>query len=269
MIFIKRITKIVIALLVFSLIVYILQKHTISGFILNVYTGPVIFSYWYLYAYLGLLICLPWLRKMISLFRTEDYLIFTFVFLLFTGIFPVLSAEKVLPQFAKDFSIPLVAAPIGYVVCGKFISNENKQRDVSNKLVFGSIMGLILALIIPALITSREYSNFGKFSLALDSYSSIFAIISSFCIFYLVDYLVPKIGINGMAKKIIISFSTATFGIYLIHIIIILKCGFVFQFLCSRMNSLIAVVIYELFIFLTGYIITKLLQKIPFINKII
>jgi surface polysaccharide O-acyltransferase-like enzyme len=274
----KRIFRILAALFVFSFIAYILPFLTVSKlssihltvFLKSIIKAPITFAYWYLYMLIGLLLCMPFLRKMLQNFDTKDYIYYFVFWFIFIGVIPTLASLLKLPVDTKYFTVPVVAAPLGYAVYGHFIGNvADKEKIYQKKYVIAAWIIFIACVSISVLITAREYYDNGKFLLRLDNYATAINMLATACVFYLATNYVPKMKITGFFAKVLTSVSTATFGIYLMHIIIIGKTQFISNWLCSKMNDFLAIILFEFIIFTLGFVITKILQKIPYVKKIL
>lgn len=93
---VKRIGKYLVVLLIFSFIQYLykISRGTfeaigIVNFLKYIYTAPIHFSYWFIYAYLGYLIMLPFTRKIACGISKLQFQYLLFVMMLFMYILPV------------------------------------------------------------------------------------------------------------------------------------------------------------------------------------
>ena len=81
----KRLSRFVIVLLLFSAVQMVFRMFaygepiTLSGYIEGVYAKNLATAYWYLYAYLGVLVMLPLLRRLAQGMTSEDFFITRFV----------------------------------------------------------------------------------------------------------------------------------------------------------------------------------------------
>lgn len=102
-----------------------------------------------------------------------------------------------------------------------------------------------------------------QISYAFDNAFSLFTILEASCIFYLAKYL-----FYNKDNRIISTISECTFGIYLLHFLIIYKVmnlnivTYVFNF-----NIYIGMYFGELLVFVLCFIVTYILKKIPVIKK--
>lgn len=133
-----------------------------------------------------------------------------------------------------------------------------------NKQILISIITIFcVSILVNILYTINAFyvRHTDVFNLKIDNRSYITTIAPTLCIFYLAIYYIPKIKIPHMLGKILSDVGSATFGIYLLHTIVIHYTKRIDTFLSGHMNKLIAVILYDIVIFIIGYIITKILQK--------
>ena len=158
---------------------------------------------------------------------------------------------------------------LGFFIIGHFLTNIIDLK--MNKNIFISIIATVfICIFVNVFYTANNfYVNEPSKPPKLDAYSIITITILTICIFYLAIYYIPKIKIPHMLGKILSDVGSATFGIYLLHMIVIHYTKRIDTFLSGHMNKLIAVILYDFVIFIIGYIITKILQKIPYVKKII
>ncbi|MDO4620166.1 MAG: acyltransferase family protein, partial [Lachnospiraceae bacterium] len=95
-IFRKRILRFVMILFVIILLYWLYNKYRwgnpleISDIFKQLYTGKGPGQLWYLYSYIAILLMLPFLKYLAESMRGSDYLYLAFMFVLFTGILPVI-----------------------------------------------------------------------------------------------------------------------------------------------------------------------------------
>lgn len=84
-------------------------------------------------------------------------------------------------------------------------------------------------------------------------------------------YFFMKYDISKTLKRIIASLGGCTFGIYLIHVLVMENVVFLWDVFREKwhMNNMVAAFCFCLTVFLVGYIIVFLLKKISFIRKLI
>lgn len=263
----KRIFRIFVPLFIISLLVTI-KNNGINNFNLLIFlksfvSEPYSTVYWYLYMLIGLYIVTPFVNKMINKFQNIDYKFFIILFLIFPAIISLVNIYfnfNVSSYFFESFFPGIIA----YYISGVYLAKIDIKKEyfIIAWFFFFVLSGLFfLTLYLP-------YLKAGTISYAFDSYLSIFVIIQSFSIFYIVRYIFENQKFNKMIAKIISEISKTTFGIYLIHyftfnrIINLSIIKNIFSF-----NAIIGVVLTELCVFIICGIITYILRKIPLVKN--
>lgn len=267
----KRILRIIIALSLFSLLVYTLNiKDNLSSFDLTyflrtLYSSSLRSSYWYLYAYISFLIALPLLRKMVKTMEKKD-----FVYLLLMGIF----AYYIIPIFQNilgigrnsylDFvfagKVFLFYPLIGYY-CDKHLCLNRKSLSL---LISGSVLSIILTII----MTNSWIDQTGN--VLSQNWLNAFILIPSMTVFSLVKYLFEKINVDDKVGRVLCTIGSCTFGIYLLEGPIRQNIYEpVFYAIMPYLKVFPACLVTVMAVFFVGLVIVYLLRKIPLLNKIL
>lgn len=254
-----QISKVIVPLVGLSFIIYFKQNgFNVIGFIEKFFEEPIIIPYWYLYMIIMLYLITPFLNKMIENFNKKDYLYFILIVVLVPAIIDVFRTlfNLDISGYFTMASFPII---IGVYIIGKFLTTleiKKKYAIISSLLfVFTSLMFFIITY----LMTKQA----NQISYAFDNAFSLFTILESSCLFYLVKYL-----FYNKDNRIISTISECTFGIYLLHFLIIYKVmnlnivTYVFNF-----NIYIGMYFGELLVFVLCFIVTYILKKIPIIKK--
>lgn len=269
---VMNITKIIALLLVWSGIYWVYQEKpviSVSYFITSVIDKPVRLHLWYLYTLAGLYMMIPFIQKMVKVFKPVDYYVYLTIWLLYTSLLPFLRIFKEL-SYTPFVSIPLFFGFSGYLVLGHFIANIN----LTKKVIYTARISLVASLALILIVTYRFSSIAGKTSNILDNNLAFPVVIISASLFLLIKYRITKnkIWTKPNVVEILSNLSKNTFGIYLIHVIVkdVFKDGIFYNFLFyDFLNPVIGLLIYGVFVMLLSYIITVLIGKIPYVKKIV
>lgn len=266
----QRISKMFIVLLIISFIYISTFQKTYNGlvpFTLQVISKPASNALWYMYLYIGILFMLPFLQKMCSVFKKVDYQYFIGVTVLGLGTIPLIA--HLMPSFSVNvnFITPIFSTYIGLFVAGYFIHN---YIEFQKKYMHVATIGVILILVIEVIASYLEYETIGNSSYKFYSNREMILItLSSMFIFYIAKGIFVNINISDKWSKRITSISSCTFGIYLISDLYIGKFLFVYTKLVGILNPFIAIVIFEIVVFIAGLISVIIIKKIPFFNDIL
>ena len=267
----QRIGRMVAALCVFSLGNYLFQWYIgdrptigILDFFLAVLDNPLSLAYWYLYMYIGLLIMMPFLQKFVSVLNKRDCEILILLSLGINGVWPIFEHWNPALIASDEFNFALFDSYICMLLIGYYIKKYVVQ---SKKLLTASIVGFVLCIIFNVGMTYHEYLiKGGQDFLVYDPCVYLPIILEAACVFYIATY----ISLKGRMAKIIKIISGCTFGIFLISDFINGVSQGVYRILCALgVPAMISILIYEIFIFVVGFVLTLIMKRIPLLKKIL
>ena len=271
----QRILRIFSVIILFSLLYYFEKKDwqissfSLEDFIQKIYPENITNAFWYLYLYLGIAAILPVLQRTVKYLRKKDFLYY------FIITFGIVNLIPVLGIFIKGVEIsPLIFVVgfnsyLGMLLLGHYIekyADIRKKHFVLSVVVFAtSIAANVIATYYLYLNRSVNEGNY----LQLDDRTMTSIVLPSVCLFCATKYICLHIHISDSAVLCIHNISRLTFGIYLLSDWLLIKMNYIYSDLYSMTHPLIAVVIYEVMVFISGGLITGLLKKTPVIKKLI
>ena len=267
-IFLKYIFRLLIHLILWSLIYTIynidLSRNKIKEIFLNFCSGS--FHFWYLYTTIELYMMVPFLKEILKKALLKEFLIISFFF---TFIIPTLfnlkssfpeMLSKILGIICEKFNFRYMKGYIFYFIFGYYLNNKNEITNYSKILIYiNGLLGFLFTTI--GLYNACKIKNkkiiiyFRAFNLNILAYST------SIFVFLKANFK----NINNKIKIIIKKISYYTFGIYLIHPIIIRIIMAIFGKYSSS-NLLVSIPINSLMVFTLSLIICIIIKKIPFIG---
>lgn len=275
----KRISKTLVVLLLFSFVSYIWDviegKITFSllEFIRSIYSSQWNYAYWYLYAYLGFLICLPFLRALVQKLEKKDYFYLLGIASVVTGVLPMVEFF-ISPQLTWNRNLQIewlstdifVYPLIGYFLQYKLDNYPEKKALIQVWLV--NIVGITASVMM-------TYYGLTKGGLGNNQYFfECFSLINSCAIFLSVKYIMTRWKIPTVFEKVCVVLGSYTFGIYLIHPLLMWQmlnhinfCR-IFVVKCN-IDYMPAGILYALIIWTMSLIITVIWKCIPGIKKLI
>lgn len=225
---------------------------------------PITNAYWYLYMYLGLLVMLPFLQKLISAMERRDFHVFFGISGAYYAVLPII--QHYCPNFTLSdyFDISLFGGYICLMLAGcylrRYCTFSRKQSGIA----------LVVFCLITAgnvLLTYWEYCrNYGIGYLFYGDNSLLPLLAASIAAF------IAAQGISFSPKTAarISSLGSLTFGIYLLADLFIYLLQPIYDTLIlGGYPILFDVLIYELSIFFAGAICTWILKKLPVLRKIL
>ena len=216
--------------------------------------------YWFMYTIFGLYLFAPIISPAISNEKVARY------FLILWGVtltLPYINAW--LPNYwnlTGDVTHPLFefSGYLGYMVLGYYLRYH--LPSWKNFIFKICIPGCFLAIIIPLYFLSERHTNITNDML----YGFLTINIAGLCIIYFIGLalLSRLIPIEGKSIKVLQDFSVKSFGIYLIHILVLHEFSWhVWKFFFPNTGYLIQIPAVAIVTFILSYIIIKLISFIP------
>jgi len=277
----KRIGKMFMVLFVFSFVSYSWdviengREFSIREFLQGIYSSQWNYAYWYLYAYIGFLICLPILRAIVRTFETKEYLYLFGIATVLSGVIPVMEFLLGLNvELNRNLNIfGLTNSIFVYPLLGYFLQYKlEKIYDLKGllKLWLVNIVGIVIVMLVTAVGIKR-----GVFvdEDTTQRFFEAFALLNCAVIFVTVKSMATKRRIVKL-ERMISMIGKCTFGIYLIHPILMWQaldhvnfCGFFIKE--WNLDFIPAGVLFAAIIWLISLVITMVVKKIPYIGSII
>ena len=270
--FIKRILRYGVIILLFSFIYYVrLYIHhpeygfSMKYFFTYIYSTPFIIPYWFLYSYLSFLLILPVLRAVVKSLKENEYLwILGFSVLLWMS--PVW--EKVFSLEPINISNGLNATFVIFPVLGYGISNviSEKYFDFKSRVTF--IVAFILGWLCSIYMNIIEFKESGELS---GTNIDRFAWIPTIGVFYFIIYYFDKrtVKIPELMKYVISIVSGGVFCTYLFEDMLRSDIFlYLFDLVSGNTTKLLMCIPYTLCIIICGVIMSELFNRIPIIKRL-
>lgn len=268
----KRVGRILLVLLLFSVLQYVVSVWSgmetgemgIRDFLFRFYTGNIADSYWFLYAYLGVLAGLPLFRKMAGGMGMEE---FRYLFCLKLLSDVVFRLAAVYTGRAAAMEIPLVTDSVFYLFAGYYMEWEAPEEWYGRKDIGrgAAAAGVGLVLVSMALVW-LEYKVTGAYSQnCLGIFSSILTIIA----YYMVKSFCGSYAMSGRVRNMVVYLGSTVFGIYLIEPLVRKQLLPVYLYLCDRTVGLAACFVYVTGTLLLSVIYVSIGKKVPVIGKLL
>ena len=270
----KKILKITLHTEFYSLVFLILgfalkEKISIITILKSIF--PIIYNhYWFASAYVVLFLLIPVLNKTIKNLSKKEYLRFLIIMSLFINILPSIAF--------CNFSIGNIGYLIYIYFIGAYIKLHcNNNQTKKYKFLIVSVIFYLMAyfLTIVLKLSVSKFTFFMDSTTRYLSLNSIFLYVSAISLFL----FFKNIKINNKFNKLILFFSTTSFGVYLIHENIFIRDLLwkrIFyidkiNFIDLLKHSLISIFLVFLVCSLIDYIYLKFVEKklLKFGNKVI
>jgi surface polysaccharide O-acyltransferase-like enzyme len=271
----KRFNKVGIPLIFWS-IIYVIWRYrddilinkypSLWSTVQNFIGGPVYYHLWFIYTILGLYILTPVLRVYIKNAGRENIKYFLVVWFITNGIINFIS-KLTNYDFKVGIELYFFTGYVGYYVLGYYltISDFNKKEK---RLLYILSMVCIVATMIGTFILSKTKGTY------VDDFNDFLfpnIILMTIGVFVFIKSVDWERIINGYShiNKFILDVSDLSFGIYLVHLLVL-------EFLqnyCSIdariINPLVSIPLISMLIMIISYVIIKLMKRLPIIEKFV
>lgn len=279
----KRVLRYFIVLLFFSavyyLIDYITEKETALNpgrFLLRLYESEWSYSFWFLYAYLAYLIALPLLRSFARGLSDRNYLYLLILTFIMNGARPVVEylisggSHTINQNF--DFSW-LGASIVLYPLLGYYLAHRAPLCDGRRLAFLWGLSLLLLSLSCYATYLKALADGYMSDNVSQTFFMS-FVMVYSSAFFMSARSLCDRIKIRAACRTVILSVSSATFGIYLLHLIVLSKNPWfdhVWSFLHKtiHLNFMLSAFVAVFLVMIICYVLTLILKRIPLIRRLL
>lgn len=270
---VKRVLRILLALVIFSGVLYLfwirwdyVTKAGVQDFLSRLWSTGVSIPYWYLYAYLGILLMLPLLRAMVKAMSDMAFVYLAFVHILLYGVLGTAAFCLKLGPLHSDFLIPLAEPCLFYFIMGYYLSHRFSW-ELMRKKDLGFLWGI--ALLSLAIMFALADADVGRNGTVTINYLESLMVFPVFAVYATVHQLFTWHRPPQWVAKTITALGGCVFGTYLLEGILRYELGFIYQFLEPRIHVLPACMVWVAVVVVCGLSITWVLKKIPGLKKIL
>ena len=223
------------------------------------------FHLWFLFRMIEIYVMIPFLRKIAE---DKKMILYLIAFCFYIGFilpsyheFPVSSTVT----FAeRGVNLDITFGYVGYFFAGYYLAHYDLSKWVKRAIYLLGVVGLISTIV----ITSVESLKQGKHYDLPYEYLTPNVFLMSIAAFLLAkEKLNPKI-VSAKFKQILLELSDYSFGIYLVHVLIIFllwKTGITNLF----SSPILSIPLLTIVVFSISYICVKAIALLPFIKRFI
>lgn len=278
---VKKILRLIVALIIFSAVTYVglgwYKDTTVSilEFVEKLYTCEVSVVFWYLYAYIAFMISFPFLRAMVKGLSEHQYWYMMFIAIIVVGIVP--SLEYLL--FHGTWTIYGLIKPswiltniVFWPLVGFYIENVYDIQKCSGKKIGIGIFVSIIGIGISCYLTYYMHLQTGVCAEGVSqTFYDCFMVLPCVTVYLGMRYIFASCCLLKSVKRIILSISGCTFGIYLLHVVVKQYLAGLWSVFRKdwQLNKMLAASLFCLVVFLVCYVLTWVLKKIPGLKKIL
>ena len=274
-----RILRMVIVLTLFSFITYVWQYFagiidniSISGFLRGLYSSDFAVAYWFIYSYIGMMMILPFLRKLVKAMQKEHFIYLFILICVINGIVPIIqyligNGELFINS---NLVVNIFSKYIMYFIGGYYFDYFIKKEDLNKRVLWSWCSAGFIAIVITGLMTQYKINVTGFLDEGLvQEFYECLICIPTFAVFYAARYIFTYYRIPVWLERTSSLFGSTAFGIMLTEHILRYYLIVVYDKLFPIIKSMPACLIYVLSVYLTGFILAYILKQIPGIKKII
>lgn len=261
----KRLMKIVIPLLLWSS-VYILFRKYIEGQDISVVKHIILsffhseyYHLWFLYTIVGVYLFIPVLKVFIDNASKKLQYYFIFLFIVSAVLIPFIT--DILTIEIPNYLI-MMQGYGGYLVLGYLLS----YIKVDKKIIWLSIFLIFSGTVITALGTYHLTLRDNQFNSFLYDNFSVSTMIQAIGFFLLLKYIGEKIVRNMFINKIILLTASLSFGIYLIHPIVMWFFENIMVY-TNDIDLIYYIPLKAISVFISSALLIYLLQKIRLFKR--
>lgn len=238
-------------------------------FYIKILNGSSSTALWYLYSYIGALVMLPFLRKLVTVMSERDYLYLIAGNIIFAGIIPIVAFIFLKEPYDLDMSVPLFTEyNIIYLLTGYYVEHLLPDTLYKKKIFLLGLLISIICIGICCIMTNYEIQVSGDCS-EINSQTFYFCLIIVPCmfVFWSCKYYFRLHNVSSFMRTLITYLGGTTFGVYLFERVLRYSTKNIFYFLKPYVHTFPACLVWIFCACMIGSLITAFLKKIPFIKK--
>lgn len=271
----KRILKFVIVLITTSLcyeIYYAYFENSQIGFgemLVKIYSKNTAGALWYLYAYIGVLVMLPLLRKLANAMSDKEYIYLFLCQLVIVGIIPIVQyiMSRGTVCLNPKFSTALFTQwNIFYVLIGYYIEKKLDKKYFNKRNVYIGLVASFIAISISCFMTDYNIYITGIDKESNFVFHNNLVSVPTITVYFTFKYMFEKVKVSSFNANLIRFVGGTTFGIYLMEKMLRDRTVFIFNYLKPTLHTLPATIIWIAFACIVGCIVVSVLKKIPIVR---
>lgn len=244
-------------------------------FLLGVVTGTVngVESYWYLYAYLGILMILPFLQRAVKEMTEKECCVLIGLHFLIWSLVPLantifFASLKDGIRISENFSVPLATIKsYFFFIIGYYIDAKNDILQIRKKDIAVLLSAAALGILISSICTLEEGIRTGNFT---QNYMQMFDYLSAIAVFILIKRAFLLKSISDKYYHILCFTGSLTLGVYLLDPFLQRMLYPLYSSYMTNSVSTFALSIgWVVISMLLGGVITMVLKKFPLLGKLI
>lgn len=258
-----RLPRILTVLVLFTLLRYLYEglvagtaTLSLSGFLEMVWTGNLFLPYWFLYTYCGLLLLLPFLRRMVRNLTEEEEGLMEILLLVALSVLPLLTA----------FGLPVPGVPVmvtdslGCFLMGFLLEESGFVKKTKGKQLLWLALAGAMVVLANVLLTVQGYQG--------GTVPVLGMLVPATAVFIWIRKLAggrPR----GTSATVVEGMGGCVFGVYLLEDYLRNGLAFIWEGLAPRISALPACGVWLALVLGVGFLLVLFLKKIPWLGKLL
>lgn len=254
-----RLSRIILPFLVWDLIYYIVNKITAGESVLSTdFLAELIndgskYHLWFVYMLLGIYLFLPFIKRILDSCNLKQCLWLLILIMFPTTIRPFINTFT--PLYIKLFD-PVMEGYLSFFILGYILGKYEIKKNFRILIYIGGAIGFFMGIFGIFLMSARESMNF-----FFNGGYQINHFLLASAVFVLFRHL--KEIKNAAISKAITAYSGLTYGIYLIHVLII---GILYKYIQNLSPAAEAAVFFVITAIISSLVIF-IISKIKYVNR--
>lgn len=268
----KRVLRMAVVLVLFSGILYlfwcgwgVVTEPGVGDFLRRLWSTGVSVPYWYLYAYLSLLLLLPLLRPMVQHMSDRAFLYLTVLHLLRYPVLQVAGELLELGALHENFWLPMAEPNLYYFLMGYYLAHRFDWTRMGKKQL-GLSWGLALLAVLGMM--ALAHIHFQRYGTGMDHLRTL-AVFPVFAVYATVHQLCDRHPLKGRGAKVVETLGGCVFGTYLLEGVFRHYLEPVYLALEPKIHVLPACLVWVAAVVAAGLAVTWVLKKVPGLKKLL
>lgn len=268
----KRVLKYGFIIIIASVFTYIAQgllygktDFSIREIIKIVYRGSDIGTYWFLYAYLGILLMLPFLRGCTQYLTKVNVYYLVSLRILILGLLPIAIFGSLGYSMSTKISSPVLEQSVFYFLIGYYFGTAENVFKMKKHRWQGFLLSIV-CIAISAFMTYYEFLISGEYS---ESFLEGFLPIVCITIFGTVRHYSERIPEGGRCWRLFAFIGDKTFWVYLLEPVLRAYGTGIWLYLIEVLPDFVASLVWCVIFVTASIILTAILKLMPIVRKLI
>lgn len=253
---------------VFALYRFLLKKISLKQTVGEIIVGH--YHLWFLFMIAGLYLAVPLLKKITESEKLTKYflvlsLIFAFIIPMGTNFLSLFSESLAgtVTKITDNINLRIACGYTGYFVLGYFLSKAELSLRQRKLIYTASALGFAATVILASAFSCLKNTTVNVFY----DYFSISVLLEAIGVFTFFRY--KKFSPNKKREKTVLALSKYSFGVYLVHPLILETYERIITQKIPSLNSLVFILLMFVITLTVSFVISAVINRIPVLKKYI